>query len=96
MRVSIFTAVVAAVAGVAASPVGMILGPFQTTRGTDNSDYTDIKSRSLITKVGSLVSDLEDGLGVTEITAKLDDLLGNSLTKVCLILVSSTIHCICP
>ena len=36
----------------------------------------------MITNIGNLVSDLEDGLGVTEVTAKLDDLLGNSLTKV--------------
>ncbi|KAH8168762.1 hypothetical protein LIA77_10888 [Sarocladium implicatum] len=62
MRFSLFTIAVAAVSGVAASPI-------------------DIQSRSLITEVGKLVSGLEDGLGVTELTAQLDDLLGNSLTK---------------
>lgn len=42
----------------------------------------DVQRRSLITELGSTIAGLEDGLGVTEIEAQLDALLGNSLSKV--------------
>ncbi|CAM1509721.1 Fc.00g000560.m01.CDS01 [Cosmosporella sp. VM-42] len=41
----------------------------------------NLETRSLITDVGSVVSELENGIGVTEIENQLDALLGNSLTK---------------
>jgi len=40
------------------------------------------EKRSLITDVGNVIADLETGLGVTEVTEKLDKLLGGGLTKV--------------
>lgn len=49
---------------------------------TDLLPYTEVEERSLITAVGNLVSGLTDGLGLTDVTDKLDELLGGKLTKV--------------
>lgn len=40
------------------------------------------EKRSIITEVGNAIAKLEDGLGITEVTALLDSALGGGLTKV--------------
>ncbi|KID74441.1 hypothetical protein MBR_06540, partial [Metarhizium brunneum ARSEF 3297] len=48
---------------------------------------SELSQRSLITQVGNVVLQLEDGVGVTAVEGTLDTLLGGALPKVCLLLV---------
>ena len=83
MRFNLVTLLLASAAGnFIATDHSKQIDPYLSSSECQRTITSDLDIRSLITDVGSVVSELENGLGVTEIENQLDALLGNPLTKV--------------